>query len=198
MILQSATLSKPRRTAVTLIYSFTFYLRPKRNAHSAIVWQGLNSPPWQCFVSVPICQSAVPPNWRHESGTSSWKSSAGGLGKLLLREKSLAKKEKVSSLRQLSAPRRAVFHLVWSLPWRLREPVCAPPHPHPESLTCYCLACLLVFISNGECLLFCIYNACSLWGCYRCLGETPYQSLPVATRRNCFAPYIFRGARVTR
>lgn len=39
--------------------------------------------------------------------------------------------------------------------------------------------CLLLFISNREWLAFCLYNACSLWGCYRCHWGTPYQSFLV-------------------
>lgn len=57
--------------------------------------------------------------------------------------------------------------------------------------------CLLVFISNREWLGFCIYNACSLWGCYRCHWETPYQSLLVDIHTNIIVlpsrQYILSG-----
>ncbi len=57
---------------------------------------------------------------------------------------------------------------------RLRELVCTL-----RAADMLLSVCLLVFISNREWLAFCIYNACPLWGCYRCHRETPYKSLLV-------------------
>lgn len=62
---------------------------------------------------------------------------------------------------------------------RLRELVCTLRDADMLSFEC-----LLVFISNRGWLAFCIYNACSLWGCYRCHRSTPYQSFLVDIHTN--------------
>lgn len=143
--------------------SLPFANTPNDSAHCAFVWG------WKlCFL---------------------WKSGVDSLAAVYFqcvlkkkkRERQVWEKHwrKVFTWCQLSELERAIFILSGVFLWRLWEPVCSLRDA--DMLLSWCF---LVFIANRECLLFCIYNACSLWGCYRCHSETPYQSLLVGTHTN--------------